>query len=493
MPTAKFLIPALCLASALSAAAQTTYTAFDNGGADGLWATGANWNPDAGAGGPGALDTVTLGATPTGGTITMPAGTTTITRLGLSGTPALSLIGDGGGTSVLNLSNGAGNALTTTATGVTLDRLTLGITASSSAFTMNNSYTLSNGAKVSVGSGVSGFYSLSTGSRTVSSASSGVFENLGTLTVQGSSTRTLGFGSAVSLQSSGTLILGAANALSTVTANGTGASKSLLSGAMEFNHLTTPATFRNAGDLDVTGALSVGGTGVAGSVVDNTGSWNLNSGAGALALLSGRTLSNSGTLTLTTGTMSVAPGASITQSAGTLNFAGSDLSLGGTLTVNGGSVVGNTAAVSGAGASTLGASAATTLSPGASALATGAIAFPGALTLGASSTLAIDLNSDASFDTVAAGGAITLNGGTLSVSRNGTITPNAVFTIMSGGAAASGAFSSMSIVDGAWTYNVALVGNDVQLTAVPEPQFYAGAVGVGLLGFAAWRRAQKRA
>ncbi len=31
----------------------------------------------------------------------------------------------------------------------------------------------------------------------------------------------------------------------------------------------------------------------------------------------------------------------------------------------------------------------------------------------------------------------------------------------------------------------------VTLTAVPEPQFYAGAVALGLLGFTVWRRQQK--
>ena len=127
----------------------------------------------------------------------------------------------------------------------------------------------------------------------------------------------------------------------------------------------------------------------------------------------------------------------------------------------------------------------------------GTLNLPATLNL-SGGTLSLNITGDASADRVNAGASslITL-GGTAGLSvTSSDVTDGTVFTILSGGSL-SGTFAGLadgaSVNGGGQAYTINYSGGNVTLTAVPEPEFYAGAMALGLLGFAVWRRQQKAA
>ena len=102
------------------------------------------------------------------------------------------------------------------------------------------------------------------------------------------------------------------------------------------------------------------------------------------------------------------------------------------------------------------------------------------------------------------GGSLTVPGGAISLSgapalslTSVDVTDGSSFVILSG-ASVTGTFAGLAnsgdtFLAGPQQYSITYGASDVTLTAVPEPEHYAGAIGLGLLAFTAWRRTRKTA
>lgn len=488
MPSAKFIVPVFCLASALTASAGTA--TFVTSGA---WETVGNWAAAGGASRPpGPADAAAFSGTRSA---TLNDTAKNVLSLTVSGTANITMSASATAGTV----NVGGGALQVGGT-LTLDKVSL-IKTSDGLGTISltaNTLDLKNGGALVLGAAsASGNLSTAAARSWTSSVGGGSITfgsasdlTLGPATSQGDNAITVGSG--VTFSGQGTLR----------ASRGTldvGSSVGSLSGTINFSDAVNSATIRNSGTMSF-GALTVNETAAGGTdAIENTGILTLG-GAGVVALNGGAnySLKNSGTLNIVSGN-AVTINAPIVQSAGTLSLQSPTLALGGTLTVNGGSVIGNATGTTGTGAATFNSGSA--LNPGSAGVGNlGTIHFPSTLTLASGSTLTIDINSNSGYDRVTAGGAANYSGSTLALSANGAVTGTTVFDILSGASLGGGTFSGLAegatISSGGYSFTVnygTVHANTVTLTAVPEPQMYAGAAGLGLLGFAAWRRSQKRA
>lgn len=230
--------------------------------------------------------------------------------------------------------------------------------------------------------------------------------------------------------------------------------------------------------LDNTGTIVMGGGSVLGTgALRNSGTI---SGFGVIV----PALNNSGTMNVSGGTMALtkAPtqsGRVNIASSGTLSVAESwanagvlSLSLG-RVTTSGNLTNLPSARIEGSGTISGNVLNRGTISPG---FSVGALTINGDLTLESTSVLDIELAGLASFDKLTLSGSVAL-GGTLNVSLLSGYTPSIgdTFTIITTGSGASGLFAS--ITPG---YNVSIVGNDVVLEVIPEPNA-ATLAGCGIL------------
>lgn len=480
MSTAKFFIPALCLASALTASGAGTA---DFNVASGAWEAAGSWVLGSGTPSlpPVAADTARFQFG--GGSTATLSGDQSIARLTVGSATVLQGLG---GLRTINL--GAGTTSTWS------DDLTLDQVSISKGGGVGTGLTILNDLVFANGGGISW---AGTGALTLSSAlGSHSYSGSGSISVTGGSVAFSG-GANTTTIASGVGFTSSSTLSATQGTLDVASSAGSLSGVLNYGSANV-ATFRNSGTMTL-GALDVGVSGTAGApdTFDNTGTLT-KTGAGALNFNTsggGYTLSNSGTFDLG-GAGTITFNTTLTQSAGILNFnSPSSVVLNAPITATGGSVIGSLSGATGAG--TVGLSGAS-LSPGAGAGLVGSIAVPAALSLTGGSYV-VDINGDASGDSASAVGAVTLAGTpALSVTAPNPITQATVFTILSG-SSVTGSFDiaddSIFTASGAAAqqFQINYTGSSVTLTAVPEPQFYAVAAGLGLLGFTAWRRSQKRA
>ncbi|MDO8348893.1 MAG: hypothetical protein Q7T30_01565 [Planctomycetota bacterium] len=237
--------------------------------------------------------------------------------------------------------------------------------------------------------------------------------------------------------------------------------------------------------------------------------FNWNTGGNAIAFL------NSGQYTHQSGNLSLTGAGSFTGSGGTLSVTGGTFSLTGSGALTLGAGVGSTfstgstiSSVSGASianAGTLNLSGAVFSGAGALALSnTGTLnvgTTDSSLTAGSTlgltgGTFGVNITGDATAGSITTTGAITLSSAPTLAVTSVDVTDGSIFTILSGGSL-SGTFSGLAdnatFMAGAQQYQINYSGTSATLTAVPEPQHFAAAVGLGLLGFTMWRRQQKRA
>lgn len=445
-PSARFLIPAFCLATAL-AATGATYTWDGNGSPN----SGSNWNNPlswtANSGFPNSLagDSVTIPAAPgQANNVVTVNGAYSVSAINFNtSTTVSSTFQSDTGTRTLTI--GGGNTLfrqNLTLDGVVLNK---SVGAGSFSWTAGTTMTLNNGGTWSLGSVANAIGQFSTtADKTITSTA-------------GSGTVSVGTGA----------ILRVSGGTGTITIqNGSGATSFSSTGEVEINQ----------------GTLALASTSTLGGTVDFNGA-------------SGNaTLRNSGTLTANnlavtfTGTGS---SPLIENTAGTFTLSGT-LALAAPISVTGGTLAGATTSASGTGNVSFTGG---TLSPGGAGV--GTLNLPAALNL-SGGTLSLNITGDASADRVNAGASSTITlGGTAGLSVSSVdVTDGTVFTILSGNSI-SGTFAGLangaSINGGGQVYTVNYSGGNVTLTAVPEPQFYAGAAALGLLGFAIWRRQQKNA
>ena len=449
---AKFLIPALCLSTALTAAGATL--TWDGGGSNG---SGANWtlntswvnssNVDP-ASAPGAGDVATFLTTGGNNVATVNANSSVqgfdfkaISGPTISTTFNADNVGSGG---TRTISAGSGNGSfrhNLTLNGVILNKTAGSLfdltTAGLTTLTLNNgaAWNLSN-------SGVSGRIWTSSDRSIQSTAGTGSISVVSGATLHFSGgENTISIKSPVSFTSAGTVNMQQGK----LYLEGTSA----LSGTVNFNG-TTPgssSTLRNSGSLTAS-SLTVSRSGSNTALFENTG----------------------GTLTL----------------AGTL-----DLNV--SLAVSGGSVEGVTSSATSSTATGNVSVSGGTISPAGAGV--GTLRLPDQLSF-TGGTYAVSITGGGA-DQLIAGGAVSLGAGLASLSVASTdVTDGTVFTVLSG-SSLTGTFAGLAngstINGGSQTYTVNYTGTGVNLTAVPEPQFVAGAVGLGLLGFTVWRRCQKRA
>lgn len=179
---------------------------------------------------------------------------------------------------------------------------------------------------------------------------------------------------------------------------------------------------------------------------------NFNSGSVSFSTGGGSVLNNSGTLNLT--------GATFNTSAGALNNNSGTLNVGSTI-------------------KTLGAGSSVSLTGGTYQLSITGDSAGGGLGITTTGIISLSLNPVLSVTSV-------------------DVTDGATFTILNAGAGSvSGTFSGLTdnsvFTAGAQDYRINYLGSSVTLTAVPEPQHYAGAIGLGLVAFTAFRRSRRTA
>ena len=356
------------------------------------------------------------------------------------------------GTVVLDGANGSVGGISIAQTGAL-------VLQNGAVFSTNNAIN-SQGDLTVTGSGTLLSYSDVTGSATTTVADGGSIVIADSWRLASDSTLTID-GGTVSLNKfstgSGTIYLSDPSGGTALTV-GTGNGSSTFSGTIA-DHSSGPGslTKTGAGTLTLTGA--------------NTFSGTTTISAGTLALASSGALASS--------TITAASGATFDVSAVSGGFTlGSGQTLGG-----GGAVFG---------AFTIGSGA--VLAPGNSP---GTLSFAGDLTLGAGSTLLVEIGGTSQgteYDLVSVGGAATL-GGSLAVTwHNGfTASLGDTFTFLSAAGGVSGSFSSTALPDlgGGLAWSYGQTSDSAFLTvvsAIPEPATWSVVAGAMALGFVATRR-----
>jgi len=448
---AKFLIPALCLSTALTAAGATLN--WDGGGSNG---SGANWslntswvNPTTSvdpASAPGASDTAAF-LTTAGNNVATVDANVSVMGLDFKASPTVSTTFNAdnvgtGGTRTITVLNGNGSfrhnltlngVILNKAAGSLFDLTTAGLTT----LTLNNG-----GAWNLSASGVQG--------RIWTSSDRSIQSTAGTGSISVASGATLHF-----------------------------------SGGESIISVKSPVSFTSAGTVNMfQGKLYLEGSSALSGTVNFNGT----------TVGSTSTLRNSGSLTASSLTVSRSGSntALFENTAGTLTFAGA-LDLNVPFSVSGGTVQGVTTAATSSTAAGNVAVSGGTISPAGAGV--GTLRLPDMLNF-TGGTYAVSITGGGA-DQLIAGGAVSLGAGLATLSVTSTdVTDGTVFTVLSG-SSLTGTFAGLAngstINGGSQSYTVNYTGTGVNLTAVPEPQFVAGAVGLGLLGFTVWRRCQKRA
>jgi autotransporter-associated beta strand protein len=427
----------------------------------------------------GTLRVGVSGALPTGTDVALAAGAT----LDLAATQAVaSLAGSGSVTlSGGGLVTGGGNADTTFA-GVISGAGSL-TKAGTGTFTLSGSNTYTGSTTVAGGTLKLAGGTLGTGALNV--ASGATFDLAGSSTTVGA----LNGGGAI-LLGSGTLTTGGSTNGSFAGIVGgtgslakTGTSTLTLSGANTYSGGTAVSAGTLAtGETNVlgTGTLTVAspGTVALGGFAQTVGGL---SGDGAIGLGSAILTVNGAGSTSYSGVLS-GTGRLIKSGFGTLTlggantYTGSTSVTGGTLIVNG-SLAGTVALGAGGtlgGSGKVGSLAVSgTVAPGNSI---GTLNVGGSLTFASGSTYLVEVSPNGTADRITATGAVTINGGTVSVLTGGAtnFAPLTSYTILSG-SAVTGAFSSVStdfaFLDASLVYNASevtlrLLRNDVSLASV---------------------------
>ncbi len=282
---------------------------------------------------------------------------------------------------------------------------------------------------------------------------------------------------------------------------------------------TTPTSTINLGSVTgvnvgakITGTGIAAGTtitGIAGKVVTLSQPTNGVAMAVNTAItVDGATITNSTALTKAgTGTWML---------SGTNTYTGTTTVTGGTLLVNGSTSTGNVAVNTGAtlgGSGTVGG--ATTIANGAFLAAgnsPGQLNFGSSLILNDTSTTTMELAGNGrvagtDFDKIVVTGAITFNGTLNIVSFSGyELNQTASYDLFDFGPSSSGNFANVSVasttltrslgiwagstLDGSVNYSFNQADGILTVSAVPEPSTYAVLAGLGILGFAVYRRRQ---
>ena len=469
---AKFLIPALCLASALAVRGASIYWDGGAGGAGGggNWGTAVNWttstisNVDPASPPSTGSDTAVFRSV-ANNVVTVDANYSLQGMQVQSSTSVSTVLNSSGGTKTISVAGGATQILqNTTLNGIILNK-TSGQTFDLSGNLLT--FKLNNGSQWNVnatGGTRNGFISAATNRLVTADSGSGSMSvGAGSILVVGSGEKVITIDSPITFSSQGTVKLSGGQLLL--------GGSSTLSGALDVDAGTTlTASLKNQGTLTAN-SLTVTKSG---------------STSGATSF------ENAGTMTANNLSISSAGSGSTLafKNSGTLNFAGT-LALNVPLTMTAGSIGGVTTSASGTGSVSISGG---SLGPAGGNV--GELKLPGALSFSGGG-YSVNITYSGGADKVSTPGAISLGAGLASLSvTSENVAEGTVFTILQGGSL-TGTFAGLAdgatISGGAQSYTVNYTGTGVNLTAVPEPAFYAGAVGLGLLGFTVWRRQQKRA
>jgi hypothetical protein len=288
----------------------------------------------------------------------------------------------------------------------------------------------------------------------------------------------------------------------------------------------------SSGNLTVNGALGVNGSiaGTGAVIVSSTGSLTGNATINNATTVSGGNFGSSGN-TLTLGSTLSASGNSTIATGVTVNVTGNTtissgvFSVNGTLGGAGAKIVGNTATLKGTGTingpTTI--QAGGTLSPGNSP---GIQTFTDDLTLSGTTVMEINGTSrGAAYDGInltTGAGQDLFYGGTLSLIFGAAITAGTYdLFALTAGVAQTGTFGSVSIAGsvvastsdlaiissgwsanlidntpitpGTWSLSFDNATGDLTIAPIPEPSAYAALAGVGMIGFALYRRRRQPA
>jgi hypothetical protein len=479
------------------------------------------------------------GGTISGGQNT--AYTLTGNALSFSGTAATSAIGTFTANSTTYTSVLANNSGVTQTVGIplTLGAANQAIRAVSGDLAING--TLANGGNTLT---VGGSGNTTFGSSATISGSGGLTKvEAGTLTLSGNNTYSGG-----TTVSQGTLLVtnsagsGTGSGNVTVSSGATLGGSGTVSGATTLNGGTIGSaanTLSLGSTLATTGAstLTANSTvNVSGGTTITSGSFTVNGTLGGGIAVGGNTLNGSGTVNGTTtvnggtigGTLNLATLVATGSSsiASTVNVAGgTSVSSGGTFTVNGtlasAVTITSGATLKGSGNVT----GATTIQSGgflAPGNSPGLLSFNSTLILSGTTTMEIlgtgtdrGLNTVNGYDAINTGAGLLTYGGNLTMSFGSTTSAGTtydLFQIGSGGQTSN--FSSVTIggtyaavgnlvnLSGVWSgddiannlrFTFTQSTGDLVVTAIPEPSTYAALAGLGMVGFALYRRRRQHA
>ncbi len=451
---AKFIIPAFCLASSL-AQGQANYTSSGSGD----WNNAATW----GGGGFPANSSADTGNIAPGHTVTLTASTDVGALRFTSGGAPRTIAGafnlTATGTQSATWNSGTGLLITFDAVNFTLNNNSQTISVSGAS---SRVYEVNNSASITVADGAMAFtMSGPIGTTKTFDATSG--------------TGSFAVGSSGILQLAATGVIGNyvvfADDVSFSMAAG-GAMNLPVSGG--FNIQSTTASLAGAINYTTGGSGDVRYTG-SGTLTIGSSLAVSNDGGGGTDTFDHRsgTLSFGSTTTLTLGTQV------LTVSGGTVNGTANLGSSSGTIAITAANSAVN---IQPGGAGTLGSLNLNTIG----------LDFTGVAN---TKTLTIDLNSTGanSSDTLSFGAATAIGNVTLAINNTGgtyELTPISIITAASGLGSFANVADGGTLSSGGVDFTVDITATEVTLTPVPEPEHYLGAVGLGLIGFAAFRRSQ---
>ena len=290
---------------------------------------------------------------------------------------------------------------------------------------------------------------------------------------------TLNNGTLIANTSGGSIALDNAGTFSRTVSLGAGGGTINVAPGATTNALTV------SGVVSGTGSLTKLGTGTLNLSAINTYTGATTVNAGKLTIASGGTINSTSGVSIGAGEFNYTSATALSK---TVSFSGT----GGTLR--------GTGTISSAVAITSG----NTVAAGADAATLGTLTFSGGLTGTTGSIFSFKLNSGTvsggigSSDLFAVNGTAALGSATLSLTDLGStaLTNGETFTLLTASTSISGTFLNLAngsaIHVGNTDYTLNYLANTVTLTAsaIPEPATYAALAGLGILGFAVYRRRQ---